>query len=69
MGTKGVGYGLGCKGSVLKIQRGQFYNLVGQDHGGGHVGRRSSLGLVPNYVVLVLGNVGGGPHHMQGHHT
>ena len=27
-----------------------------------------SLGLVPNYVVLVLRNEGGGPHHMQGHH-
>jgi hypothetical protein len=29
----------------------------------------TSLGLVPNYVVLVLRNEGGGPHHMQGHHT
>ena len=36
----------------------------------------SSLGLVPNYVVLVLGNLvlvlgngGGGPHYMQGRHT
>ena len=33
-----------------------------------------SLGLVPNYVVLgtlvfILGNEGGGPHHMQGGHT
>ena len=25
-----------------------------------------NLGLVPNYVVLVLGNEGGGPYHMQG---
>ena len=33
------------------------------------VGLWSSLGLVSNYVVLVLGNGGGGPHHMQGHHT
>ena len=33
------------------------------------VGLSSSLGPVPNYVVLVLGNEGGGPHHMQGHHT
>ena len=33
------------------------------------LGLRSSLGLVPNYVVLVLGNEGGGPHHMQGSHT
>ena len=28
-----------------------------------------SLGLVPNYVVLVLGNECGDPHHMQGCHT
>jgi hypothetical protein len=27
------------------------------------------LDLVPNYVVLVLGNEGGGPHHMQGCYT
>ena len=33
------------------------------------VGLWSSLGLVPNYVVLVLGNEGGGPHHIQGCHT
>ena len=33
------------------------------------VGRRSSLGLAPNYVVLVLGNEGGGPHHIQARHT
>jgi hypothetical protein len=26
------------------------------------------LDLVPNYVVLVLGNEGGGPHHVQGRH-
>ena len=39
------------------------------DHGGGHIGLSSSLGLVPNYVVLVLGNAGWGSHHMQGHHT
>ena len=25
--------------------------------------------LVPNYVVLVIGSEGGGPHHMQGCHT
>ena len=28
-----------------------------------------SLGLVPDYVVLVLGIEGGVPHHMQGCHT
>ena len=33
------------------------------------VGLCSSLVLVPNYVVLVLGNEGGGHHQMQGHHT
>ena len=26
----------------------------------------SSLGVVPNYVLLILGNDGGGPHHIQG---
>jgi hypothetical protein len=26
------------------------------------------LGLAPDYVMLVLGNEGEGPHHMQGHH-
>ena len=30
---------------------------------------KSSLGLVPNYVVLVLDNEDGGPHHVQGCHT
>ena len=29
----------------------------------------SSLGLVLNYVVLVLGNESGGPQHMQGCHA
>ena len=29
----------------------------------------SSLGLVSSYVVLVLTNEGGGPHHMQGLRT
>ena len=24
---------------------------------------------IPNYVVLILGNAVGNPHHMQGHHT
>ena len=40
------------------------------------LGLRCSLDLVPNYVVLVLdnlvfilGNEGGGLHHMQGRHT
>ena len=27
-----------------------------------------SLDLVPSFVVLILGNEGGGPHHMQGCH-
>ena len=29
------------------------------------LGLQCSLGLVPNYVVLVLDDKGGGPHHMQ----
>ena len=29
----------------------------------------SCLGLVPTYVVLVLGNEGRGPRHTQGLHT
>ena len=33
------------------------------------VGLSSSLGLIPNYVVLALGNEGVGPHHMQCRHT
>ena len=33
------------------------------------VGLWPSLGLAPNYVVLVLGNKGGVPHYMQGRHT
>ena len=33
------------------------------------VGLWSSLGLVPNYVVLILGNEGGSPHHIKGRHT
>jgi hypothetical protein len=37
------------------------------------IGLWSSLGLVPNCVVPVLGNEGenegGGPHHIQGRHT
>ena len=33
------------------------------------LGLWSSLGLVPNYVVLVWSNEGGGPHHTQGRHT
>ena len=60
MGTKGVG---------TWDARGRFYNRTRWDHGGGHVRISSSLGLVPNYVVLVLGNEGVDPHRMQGHHT
>jgi hypothetical protein len=30
---------------------------------------RSSLGLAPNYVMLVIGNKGGSPHHIQARHT
>ena len=38
---------------------GRFYNCIGWDRGGGHVGRWSSLSLVLNCVVWVLGNEGG----------
>ena len=31
-----------------------------------HIITTWALDLLPNYVVLVLGNEGGGPHHMQG---
>ena len=34
-----------------------------------HIITTWALGLLPNYVVLVLGNEGGGPHHMQGCHA
>lgn len=54
---------LGSKGAVLWIW---------WDYGGDHVGLPSSLGIVHNYVALVLGNLvlilgseGGGRHHMQ----
>ena len=33
------------------------------------VGLWFGLDLVSNHVVLVLGNEGGGPHHIEGHHT
>ena len=49
--------------------RGSFYNRTKWDHEGSHVGLWSSLGLVPNYDVLVPGNDNGGPHHMQGRYT
>jgi hypothetical protein len=47
-----------------------FSNRTRWDHGGGHVALLivTILDLVPNYVVLVLGNEGGGPHHVQGRH-
>ena len=34
-----------------------------------YIGLSCSLGLVPNYVVLVLGNESGGPHHIQDRQT
>ena len=33
------------------------------------VGLRFSLDPIPNYVVLILGIKGGGPHHIQSRHT
>ena len=49
--------------------RGRFCNRTGWNYGGAHAGVWSSLDIVPNYGCLVLGNEGGGPHHMQGRHT
>ena len=34
-----------------------------------YIGLSCSLGLVPNYVVLVLGNESGGPHHSRSSNT
>ena len=53
------------KGVGTRNARGRFYDQTGWDHGGDHLGIWSSLGLVLNYVVLLLGNEGGSPHHMQ----
>ena len=54
--TKAEGVRYGHKDGRLWVgiyATGQFHNRTGWDYGGGHVGLRSSLGLVPNYVVLV----------------
>ena len=58
--TKPRGLVVGNKGISTWDARGRFYNRSGWDCGGGHVGLRSSLSLVPNYVVLALGNEGRG---------
>ena len=34
-----------------------------------HIITTWALGLLPNYVMLVLGNEGGSPHRMQGCYT
>ena len=60
---------MGSKGVGTHDAKGRFYNRTEWDHGSGHVGLRSSLGLVLSYVGLVLGNEVGGSHHMQGCHT
>ena len=57
--TKPRGLVVGSKGVSTRDARGRFYNWTGWDHGGGHVGLWSSLGPIPNYVILVLGNDGG----------
>ena len=72
------------KGSFPRMQRGSVPGMQGDGFAsepGGIMevavwlciplllGLWCSLGLVPSYVVLVLGNEGGGPHHMRGCHT
>jgi hypothetical protein len=66
-GCKGV-WLAGCKVMVLQA------NLVGLEVTVWLclpilLGLLCSLGLVPKYVVLVLGNEGGCPYHKQGCHT
>ena len=72
-----------ARGLVLKMQVDGFASEVGgimevamcfAYHY--YLGFEVVWGVVPNHVVLVLGNIvfilgneGGGPHHMQGHHT
>ena len=57
------------------MQGDNFASVPGWDHGRGRVALHTStswalisLSRAPNYVVLVLGNEGGGPHHMQACH-
>ena len=60
--AKRISYGynevllMGIKGVNTLDARGRFYNRIGWDHGGGHVGLSSSLSVVHNYVELSLGN-------------
>ena len=58
---------LGCK--VMVLQVGGNMEMAMWLYVPFLLGLWCSLGLVPNYVVLVLGNEGGGPHHMQSCHT
>ena len=51
---------MGNMGTILQSNRVMEVVMLGFDF---------SLGLVPTYVLLVLGNEGGGAHHMQGRHT
>ena len=59
---------MGCKVTVFQANRVKC--------GGGHVVLHTvtcwaliRLGSILNCVVLVASNEGGGPHHLQGHHT
>ena len=58
--AKGIGYNYkggwfwAAKGVATQDVRGWFYNRTRRDHEGDHGGLRFSLGLVPNYVVLVF---------------
>ena len=63
---------LGSMGISNRDSKGRFYN---QPVGGGGGSWRWPcwgliyLGIVLNYVVLILGDEDEGSHHMQGHHT
>jgi hypothetical protein len=61
-----------AKGVVLDTKR-LVYGMQGDNSttrpGGAMEVAMSSLGLILNYVVWVLGNKGGGPDHMQGCHA
>ena len=68
LGHKGV-WCVGCTVMILQPKLGEVMDVAMWFCAPLLVGLCSSLGLVLNHVVLVLGNKGGGPHHMQGHHT
>jgi hypothetical protein len=60
---------MGCKELILQPKLGEIMDVGMWFCAPLLVRLCSSLGLVRNHVVLILGNKGGGPHHVQGHHT